>query len=149
MTVPALQEVLQMSSKTLYYQVSKLARVGLLVSTGGDPIVYRAIAKDLRMPPGFQGANYETLAAKSVGAGLRNATRRFARVAQLAPCKPELVDDLLYLSSTLRLTCEKRVAFHAELRRLFSIYSAGEGNAVHVVFVQTPGTDGVDTDASE
>lgn len=138
MTVPGVQKVLRMASKTLYYQVAKLVDVGLLISNGGDPAIYAPIAANLRMPAGYQGERYKKLAAKSVGAGLRRATRHFAQVADRAPGDPSLVDDLLYLTANLRLTPERRAAFHAELRRLFVEYAQGEGRLVSVVFVQTP-----------
>ena len=143
MTVPQVQRELQLPSKTIYYQVGKLLKVGLLVLSGEDG-TYQAIATNLRMPSGFQGANYEKLAAKSVGAGLRATIRRFKEAAERAPNNPDLVDNLLHLTGNLRLTPEKRLEFHTELRRLFDQYSTGEGDPVVVVFVQTPHLDTLD-----
>jgi hypothetical protein len=143
MSVPQLQKVLQLPSKTIYYQVGKLVKVGLLVLSSEDG-TYHAIATNLIMPSGYQGARYEKLAAKSVGAGLRATIRRFEEAAERAPTKPDLVDSLLYLTGSLRLTAEKQTEFHSELRRLFDTYSNGDGNPVAVVFVQTPQLNSID-----
>lgn len=138
MSIPVLQGVLQMSSKTIYYQVAKLVDVGLLLSSGGDPVVYAAVADKLRMPAGYQGARYERLTARMVGAGLRRAMRRFEQVALASPVDPTLIDDQYYLTGTVKLTPESRAAFHRELQSLVSKYSEGEGRLVSYVFVQSP-----------
>lgn len=138
MSIPALQGVLQMSSKTIYYQVAKLVDTGLLLSSGGDPVVYDAVASNLRMPAGFQGAPYERLTARMVGAGLRRAMRRFEQVALASPLDPTLIDDQYYLTGTVKLTPERRAEFHQELRSLLLKYSEGEGRLASYVFVQSP-----------
>lgn len=141
MTVPQLQEELDLASKTLYYQVAKLMKVGLLTASESDPITYAPIAQDFRMPPGFQGARYEELAAKSVEAGLKKAIRNFKSCAQRAPVEPEIVDDLYYLVGSLKLVAETRLAFQQELRDLLARYSSGDGREVHYVFVHSPRID--------
>lgn len=138
LTVPKLQGKLELESKTLYYQVAKLEKVGLLSRDLGDPATYTPIAWNLRMPAGYQGARYERLAAKNVAAGLRRMTRQFEQTAQAAPEQPTLVDDLYYLVGSLRLTAESRAAFQAELRDLFNRYSAGEGRPIVATFAHAP-----------
>ena len=141
LTVPQLQNELGLASKTLYYQVSKLLKVGLLSASDTDPVVYEAIATNFRMPPGFQGARYEELAAKSVEAGLKKAIRNFKSCAQRAPAEPEIVDDLYYLVGSLKLVAETRLAFQQELRDLLARYSSGDGREVPYVFVHSPRID--------
>jgi len=147
MAVEELQEVLDCPSKTLYYQVGKLMRAGLLTEAGSsrgsrrERLVYRALEGVLRMPEGFQGARYERLAAQSAVATLRAAIRRFRETADLAERQPELVDALFIEASTLKLTDEDVKALKQSMTALVEEYGRREtpgGSSVSMVCVLTP-----------
>src|SRR5262249_35518203 len=110
MTADQVQAALGTTSKTIYYQIGKLVRAGLLFERGAvrgshrDRTVYRAVAGNLRMPGGSQGARYERLAARGAGATLRATIRLFEATAERAASEPELVDDLFISAALLRLT---------------------------------------------
>lgn len=108
MSVVQLQDVLGFPSKTLYYQVKKLARTGLLIQKSGSkgrarPAVYEPVARLISFPRGFLGARFELLAAELAAASLRKEIRNFRSAAAASKDDPSLADLMHLTTLTLRL----------------------------------------------
>lgn len=147
MTVNELQKALGSESKTLYYQVAKLVRTGLLVENGSskgtrrERAVYRTVEGKLLMPDGFQGARYETLAAKGVSAELKKTIRTFQSAAEKSPEDESLVSDLFVVTANLCLTPSEVVELKQRMSALIEEFrkcKSSEGRKVAMVSVMTP-----------
>lgn len=130
MTIHQLQQVLDFASKSLYYQVRKLTNVGLIVEGGAadgqrkNAAVYRLAADRFVIPDGFQGAEYEHLAAEGAAATLRRTIRRIRATAEASADRPELVDSLFLITSSLRLTPQQAKELARRQEALFAEYAA-------------------------
>lgn len=145
MSVAEVQAVLGFASKSIYYQIEKLLKAGLIVRGGGSAraATFRPVSAQIYMPDGFQGEEYEKLAAKAVSARLRSASRRFEAVAESSSQHPELVDWLSIRMEKAELTPAAFDSFKAkcyaaldEARQM----SAGSDKtqSVRIVIVTTP-----------
>lgn len=144
MSVVQLQARLKNPSKTAYYQVEKLVRVGLLRPVGSHEgaVVYGLTDPGRTMPRGFQGLRYEVLAAKGVAATLKRTIRNFGAAAEATASDPGLADDQCILTATLALSPDDREAFRDDFRKLLDRYRRKEdpsaGPRIGVTFVTTP-----------
>ena len=145
--VDDIQRLLNCPSKTIYYQVGKLVKVGLLVESGSskgtrrDRQVYDSVGGRLRMPEGFQGQRYEQLAAKAVTARLRSVSRTFTQTATRAVAQPDLVSDLFSDTTTFRLHAVEVLALKTAILDLFASFAgkgSPDGRAITVTCVMTP-----------
>ena len=125
MSVGQLQNSLDFQSKTLYYQVRKLVNAGLVVSTQPEDgaELFRTVAQAFSIPPGYQGAAYERLAAKGVVSIMRKQARLFVAAAEASQKNPELVDRLYLRTASLKLskTCFDKL--NAEISNLVLSYA--------------------------
>ncbi|MBC8066066.1 MAG: helix-turn-helix transcriptional regulator [Chlorobia bacterium] len=130
LTVTQLQQKLNVASKTLYYQVRKLVQVGLLRETGmvknaaREAVAYERPFAEWRIPPGYQGLEYERLAAKAAEIALSRAARRFRAVSESSESNPSLVDDQFLKNLTIRLSTEDRELLRSKLNALASEFTA-------------------------
>ena len=145
--VDEIQRILVCPSKTIYYQVAKLLRVGLLTEAGSskgarrDRQVYEAVKGGLHMPEGYQGARYERLAAKGAAAILRSMIRSFNETARQAEASPEIVDDLFINLTSMKLTGEEVTALRKGVVELFARFAAkdsSQSRGVTIACVMTP-----------
>jgi len=138
------QAKLGFASKAVYYQLKKLAAVGLLiVDESGRAARYRRFASSAGMPDGYQGAEYERLAAKLVGTSLRHSIRQFERTAALAPEQPRLVDRLSIHETRFRIADDRLEEFRTWMRetmRQMESFSSPDGDEVRLVLVMAPET---------
>lgn len=129
-------------SKAIYYQLKKLIAAGLLaVDESGKATRYRRFSSSFGMPDGYQGPEYEFLAAKMVGTALRHSIRQFERTADRAPEQPELVDRLTIHELRFQIDRERIPEFKDWLRAMMSQvkqFAAPEGDEIRLVLVTTP-----------
>ena len=125
-SVGQLQSSLGVQSKTIYYQVQKLLEVGLIEATSQEvgPELFRPVANHFVMPSGFQGVEYERLAAKGVESLLRRQTRQFIAAAEASEQNPSIVDALFVCSASLHLAPSQLSEFKQEATALIRRYSA-------------------------
>ncbi len=91
------------------------------------------------MPNGFQGAEYERLAARMVASKLRQTMRQFERTAARASDSPDLADWLYIHSERLRLSPEDFRELNRRMRELLEEYVAKEGSqGARYLLVATP-----------
>lgn len=143
MSVGQLQESLDFHSKTLYYQVRKLVKAGLIVSETppGSAEIFQPVAPEFSMPAGYQGIAYERLAAKSVETILRRQSRRFRAAAEASEDNPHLIDALHLRTASLKLSKTRFDRLTKEIAALLQRYGnkADEGEAfVEFVLVTAP-----------
>jgi hypothetical protein len=147
MAVGGLQKLLGSESKTLYYQVAKLVRAALLVEAGSskgtrrERMIYRAIEGNLLMPEGFQGAQYELLAAKGVTAQLKKTIRTFRMAAERSSNDESLVSDLFVVTTNLHLTPLEVTELKLKMSALLEDFrkrDSPHGRKVAMISVMTP-----------
>jgi len=143
MSVGQLQNSLDFQSKTLYYQVRKLVNAGLVVSTQPEDgaELFRTVAQAFSIPPGYQGAAYERLAAKGVASIMRKQTRRFRAAAEASQKDPQIIDRLYLRTASLKLSKPRFDKMNAEISDLVARYGAKPDQsepAVELVLVVAP-----------
>lgn len=142
-TAGEIQARLGLESKTVYYQLRKLVKAGLLRAddSAGRAVRYGKLARTASMPSGYQGTEYERLAAGMVAAKLRHMIRQFERAAAGSEQEPDLVDLLLIMSERLQLSPEGFNELTGKIRELFEEYAASPEPAarpVRILLVSAP-----------
>jgi DNA-binding Lrp family transcriptional regulator len=143
MSVGQLQDALDFQSKTLYYQVRKLLKAGLVrpetPEIGAE--LFDTVAKRFGMPSGFQGIRYERLAAKGVLSILRKQGRRFLATAEASNKDPHVIDRLYIRTATLKLSQQRFDRLKMEIDALVAKYGSRQDNeesSVEMVLVLAP-----------
>jgi DNA-binding transcriptional ArsR family regulator len=143
MSVSQLQRALGVQSKTIYYQVRKLANAGLVTSESPEVGAerFKAVADNFSMPSGYQGIGYERMAAKAVESAMRKQSRQFRAASEASEADPSLVDWLYIRTATLNLSHSRFESLKTDLTALLERYSgkldAGQ-TSIDVLFVTTP-----------
>jgi DNA-binding transcriptional ArsR family regulator len=143
MSVSQLQRALGVQSKTIYYQVRKLVKSGLVTSEMPEigPERFKVIAENFSMPSGYQGVAYERMAAKAVESVMRKQSRQFRAASEASESDSSIIDWLYIRTATLNLSTSRFESLKTDLTALLERYSGkldAEQTSIDVLFVTTP-----------